>query len=96
MDALRVSDYSLVFLKKIITGSDEVKITTYFQNEKVRHDSRNHCIPVWDLFPDDKDPSISYLVMPLLRHLDDPGFETVDDIVDLVTQLLEVCFEARQ
>jgi hypothetical protein len=32
----------------------------------------------------------AYIVMPLLRAVDDPPFETVNDVVDLVSQLLEV------
>jgi hypothetical protein len=40
----------------------------------------------------------AYIVMPLLRAVDDPPFETVNDVVDLVSQLLEVgevCIEQR-
>jgi hypothetical protein len=32
----------------------------------------------------------AYIVMPLLRTVDNPPFETVYDVVDLVSQLLEV------
>jgi hypothetical protein len=32
----------------------------------------------------------AYIVMPLLRAVNNPPFETVNDVVDLVSQLLEV------
>ena len=54
------------------------------------NDPRNHSVPVLDLFPDDQDPSISYMVMPFLRDPDDPELEKVSDVIDLIDQVLEV------
>lgn len=53
-------------------------------------DSRNHSVPVLELFVDDEDPEISYMVMPFLRYFDSPEFQTVGEIVDFVDQILEV------
>ncbi|TFY81956.1 hypothetical protein EWM64_g2058 [Hericium alpestre] len=41
------------------------------------------------MFPDDDDPSISYMVMPYLRLLTEPAFEYVGEIMDAGEQLSE-------
>ena len=90
MDATRASDGQLVLLKQIATNSLESKIATHFSSHGVRDDPRNHCIPVMDVFPDEDDPSKSYLVMPFLRYIDDPPFESIGSMLECGEQLLEV------
>lgn len=58
---------------------------------QLRADLRNHCVPILDHFGDPDDPSILYIVMPFLRFFDSPPFHTVEDCVDFIDQLLEVC-----
>ncbi|OSX60548.1 hypothetical protein POSPLADRAFT_1047968 [Postia placenta MAD-698-R-SB12] len=41
------------------------------------------------VLPDDEDESISYMVMPFLRLIDSPPFETPQDVVEFVDQILE-------
>ena len=41
-------------------------------------------------FDDDVDGDICYLVTPLLRNMDDPSFETVNNVIDFVDQTIEV------
>ncbi|EED84382.1 predicted protein [Postia placenta Mad-698-R] len=41
------------------------------------------------VLPDDEDESITYMVMPFLRLIDPPPFETPQDVVELVDQILE-------
>ena len=60
-------------------------------NETVVSDPRNHSVPILDIFQDEEDETLAYMVMPLLRPIDDPPFETVDDVVNLVDQISEVC-----
>ena len=67
-----------------------MSIATFFSREDIRRDPANHCVPVLDVFADDIDSNISYLVMPFLRWIDDPEFDTVGTILDCVEQLLEV------
>lgn len=57
----------------------------------LRDDPRNHCVPILDIFQDDEDESISYMVMPFLRLIDSPPFDTPQDVVEFVDQILEVC-----
>lgn len=61
-----------------------------FSQNRLRDDPTNHCVPILDSFEDDEDPSISYLVMPFLRLMDDPPFWLTNDVVDFVDQMLEV------
>jgi hypothetical protein len=53
-------------------------------------DPANHSVPILDTFEDSVNKSISYLVMPFLRLIDDPSFEVVEDVLDFVDQILEV------
>ena len=85
-----MSDGKLVLLKRVASGCMEVKIASYFSSPEMRSDPRNHCIPVLDIVPDQDDPSKSYLVMPFLRYVDTPPFESVQSILDCGEQLLEV------
>ena len=47
-------------------------------------------MPILEVLDDDEDEEISYLVTPLLRNIDDPAFETVDNAIDFVDQTIEV------
>jgi hypothetical protein len=53
-------------------------------------DSRNHVVPLYDVFIDSLTPHIQYMVMPVLRRFDDPEFITVGEVVEFVSQVLEV------
>ena len=39
---------------------------------------------------DDEDESVSYIVMPFLRLVEEPPMETVGEFIDFVDQILEV------
>lgn len=71
------------------TGEKEIEIATYFSQAPLCDDPRNHCVPILKSFEDDQDNRVSYIVMPLLRFMNDPAFEFVHDIVTCVDQLLE-------
>ena len=51
-------------------------------------DSRNHCVPVLDVFTDPFDPQLRLLVMPYLRQFNDPNFGTVGEVIDAVYQYM--------
>ena len=53
-------------------------------------DGRNHCVPVLDVFHDEPDSSLLFMVIPFLRHFQSPALQTVDDVLEFVKQLLEV------
>ena len=83
-------DGKLVLLKRIATDSQELRIAKYFSSADLRVDSRNHCVPVLDILPDPDDTNKSYIVMPFLRYINEPPFESVENILDCGQQLLEV------
>ncbi|KAH8097090.1 hypothetical protein BXZ70DRAFT_895290 [Cristinia sonorae] len=89
IDARRMSDDKPVYIKRVETDDNETRIACMLSSEGCRNDPRNHAVPILDHFEDDVNPSVSYLVMPLLRAVDDPPFETVEDIADFCGQILE-------
>src|ERR1700683_595337 len=67
----------------------EVDMGIYLSSEPLTSDSKNHCIPILGVLqvPDENDKIL--LVMPLLRSLDQPPFNTTDEAVGLFSQLFE-------
>ncbi|KAF9818792.1 hypothetical protein IEO21_02572 [Rhodonia placenta] len=89
IDATRISDGELVYIKRVGTGDNESKIAAMLSTETLRRDPRNHSVPILDIFQDSDDQAISYMVMPFLRLTDRPEFEIVEDVVNFVDQMLE-------
>ena len=71
---MNTSNGDQVVIKKIKTGSSELRIGLYLSSPELKEDSRNHCVPILDHFQDEEDETVSFLVMPLLRRFDDPKF----------------------
>lgn len=90
LDGKRLSDGKLILFKRVASDSQEVHIASYLSSEALRKDPRNHCVPILDVLQDPHEPSISFLVMPFLRYIDQPDFDTVGSILECVQQLLEV------
>ena len=80
-----------MYIKRVRTGDPESRIAAKLCAPELVSDPRNHCVPILEIFKDDVDASISYMVMPFLKLMDEPPFERVSEVVDFVTQLLEVC-----
>ena len=72
-------------------GRKENRIARMLSSEPLKNDPRNHCVPVLEVIDNPSNASRFYLVMPLLRSVDDPPFDRVKEIVDFVDQMLEVC-----
>ncbi|KAI0369571.1 hypothetical protein BV20DRAFT_1020643 [Pilatotrama ljubarskyi] len=89
IDATRMSDGTLVYLKRVPSDSQELQILSYLSSEDMRRDPRNHCVPLLDVIRDDSQPNTSFIVMPFLRYIDSPSFELVEDILDCLDQILE-------
>ena len=53
-------------------------------------DNYNHTMPILEVLDDDEDKDICFIVTPLLRNIDDPPFETVNNVIDFVDQTIEV------
>ncbi|KAL5530910.1 hypothetical protein ACEPAG_3786 [Sanghuangporus baumii] len=85
-DATRISDGSHVIIKKVKREDTESAIASHLSSLR---DPKNHCVPIIDSFMDHTDDRIGFNVMPLLRHFNDPPFQSVDEVVDFVRQTLE-------
>lgn len=73
-----------------MTNDLESQIASYLFHESIRQEPRNHTVPIYEIFPDSDDPSISYMVMPFLSLADHPPPETIGEVVDFCDQILEV------
>ncbi|TDL21677.1 hypothetical protein BD410DRAFT_724031 [Rickenella mellea] len=89
MDATRISDGSLVMLKKVSRLTSEISIAQYLSEPEIRRCPENHCVPVLDRFPAEADPNIDIIVMPFLFRLNEPRFEAVDQVLDFIRQTLD-------
>jgi len=87
VDATRISDGKLVYIKKVATNDQESRLALMLSSYQ---DSTNHSVPILDIFTDTQDDSISYIVMPFLRPVDEPPFYAVEEILDFADQILEV------
>jgi hypothetical protein len=76
-----------VYIKQVRTGDLESSIASKLS---AIDDPASHSVPILDTFEDLVDKSISYLVMPFLRLIDNPPFEVVEEVLDFVDQILEV------
>lgn len=90
VDATRLSDSKLVYIKRVHTNDSESRIALYLSQDLFRQDPRNHSVPILDLFRDDEDDGIEYMVMPFLSLANEPGFGSVGEVVELCEQVLEV------
>ena len=77
-------------IKCLKDGDSELSIMLMLSAPKLRSNPRNHTVPILDIFPNDQDPTVSYMVMPCLRSMDCPEFEMVREVVKFVDQILEV------
>ncbi|KAI1795575.1 hypothetical protein LXA43DRAFT_727287 [Ganoderma leucocontextum] len=91
LDAVRISDNSLVVLKKVISwrNPDEVEISQYLSSEGLRSDARNHSVHVLDVFGVPDEPDVTIMVLPLLRACNDPHWQTAGEILSFIKQIFE-------
>jgi len=90
VDAIHEATGKTVYIKEVETDSEELRIAQLLVQEEWISDPRNRCIPVMKVFKDHKDPTVSYMVMPFLRPVDNPPFEYVKEIIEFTDQILEV------
>ncbi|KAH9920142.1 uncharacterized protein B0H18DRAFT_1025301 [Fomitopsis serialis] len=91
MDATCLSDGSVVSLKRIDTTVNpfELEIGQFLSSEVITSDPRSRCVPLLDILTEPTEPTVSMIVMPLLRRFDDPRFLTVGEAVAFFKQLIE-------
>ena len=80
----------LVAIKRVKAGSNEDVMTRYFSTPGRRADKDNSFVPVYDILYDAQHHE-SLIVQKYLRPFNDPGFATVGEVVDMMSQSLQVC-----
>lgn len=90
VDATDINTGKMVYIKEIRAGSEERRIAELLRQNDWGSDPRNHCVPVLNIFGDTQDPEILYMVMPFLRPMFNPPFESVKEVIDFTDQILEV------
>ncbi|KAI0040972.1 hypothetical protein FA95DRAFT_1683491 [Auriscalpium vulgare] len=89
IDATRLSDGKMVYIKRVQTGDLESRIAIKLSTEALRSDPENHSVPIIDTFVDSEDSQVSYIVMPFLRPVGRPEFEFIGELLDFGEQILE-------
>ncbi|KAH8111756.1 kinase-like domain-containing protein [Phellopilus nigrolimitatus] len=89
IDAKRVQDNKIVAIKSFSADSQEAQIGLMLSSSERLQDPTNHCVPIFDTFVNEEDNQTMFLVMPLLRHFNEPEFEHVDEAIDFMRQVLE-------
>ncbi|KAI0040473.1 hypothetical protein FA95DRAFT_1502816 [Auriscalpium vulgare] len=89
IDATRLSDGKMVYIKRVKTGDLESSIAIRLSSEPLRSDPRNHSVPILDTFVDSDDSQISYIVMPFLKPIYRPEIEFIGELLDFGEQILE-------
>ncbi|KAJ3496304.1 hypothetical protein NLJ89_g10505 [Agrocybe chaxingu] len=89
VDAKRKSDGLPVVVKQVYRTNTELEVMRLFSSVELSHNPANHVVQLIDIFMDQDDPDMGFLVMPLLKRYDDPAFGVVGEVVDFVTQVLE-------
>nr|GAT59158.1 predicted protein [Mycena chlorophos] len=89
IDAVRIQDKTQVSLKKIdnTVHSEEVGIAKYFA--ELNPSAANHCVPILEFLHPPNEPTITIIVMPLLRAYDSPRFDTFGEAVEFFRQMFE-------
>lgn len=86
-----MSDGKCVYIKCIQSDKEnEAEIQRYLTTEDKLRNPFNHCVPCLDYFRDDNDKTRYYLITPILLPFDAVPFETVDEVLDFMRQMLEV------
>ncbi|KIK54390.1 hypothetical protein GYMLUDRAFT_48753 [Collybiopsis luxurians FD-317 M1] len=97
IDALRISDSSMVAIKRVKnplvegkrTISTEEKIATLFSNDKHKSNPRNHCVPLLQVLHIPGIDDETLLVMPWMRKPNDPDFRTIGEGLQFVREIFE-------
>jgi len=93
MDAVRIEDGRHVMFKKVLPeeGPHELLISELFSSPGLKGDPKNHCVPLLDVIDlsQTKPDGRKLMVMPLLRPLTKPRFQTYGEFVAFFVQISE-------
>lgn len=92
---MKVDDGRRVVLKWV--KNDALQLYERLLQPKYQADPQNHMIPVIDILRDfpRAGSEWSIVVMPMLRSCKELKLHSVGDLLDMLRQLLEVCFHSH-
>ena len=77
-------------IKSLPNNRHDVEISQYLTSIQ---SPDNHCAPIFDNFPDPLDPTQrTLIILPNLRPFDDPELVKLGEVLDFMSQMLEVCY----
>lgn len=65
IDSKRLSDGVNVIIKRVRKDTNESTIAQFLSSQSFRRDPRNHCDPVHEVFSDESEPNMKFIVMPI-------------------------------
>lgn len=77
-------------IKSVSRTRDEIPIARFLTSKDMLRDPTNHCVPLFDVLDDPNDSSKAMMVMKYLRPFDKPEFRTIGEVVEFISQTLEV------
>ncbi|KAG8787013.1 hypothetical protein FRC12_015997 [Ceratobasidium sp. 428] len=97
LDAVRISDGRQVMIKKLIPSAEkpehdvqkELRMVQHLSAPTLRDDPRNHAMEYLDSFPIPNIPGGVFMVTALYASWNRPEFETIDQAIDCIRQILE-------
>ena len=98
MDAVRISDGSIVALKQVHKSDhprEEEINRAYAMSGPLIDDPHNHSAPVYEILHSPLDEDIMFIVMPYLVRIFEVKYATVGEAIECFRQLFEVSCFAR-
>ncbi|KAG6920134.1 hypothetical protein DXG01_004900 [Tephrocybe rancida] len=91
MDATR-RDGTFVVLKRVdsFLETQELVVGRLFSSPELATDSRNHCVPIFDIIEPKPGSASAFIVMPLLFSTNLASYETIGEVVEFFRQIFEV------
>ncbi|KAJ6502288.1 hypothetical protein C8R45DRAFT_1190870 [Mycena sanguinolenta] len=89
MDATRISDGAAVALKRARMNTQEEPMMRLLNSEPLASHPDNPCVPLYDVLkpiPEDEEHEI--FVIPFLRAIESPPFETVGEVMEFCRQAI--------
>ncbi|KAF9544081.1 hypothetical protein CPC08DRAFT_716567 [Agrocybe pediades] len=92
-DAIHLPSGQHVAIKLVYKSEHptETEILCHFSSERLRKDPRNHCIPLLEVLRPlgDENDELVMLVMPYVRPIQTPHFDTVGEVIHCIRTLFE-------
>ncbi|CAK5280693.1 unnamed protein product [Mycena citricolor] len=91
MDAVQISTGKAVMLKWTSRARHpyEVQIASLFSSPELQKNPQNHCVPIFEIFPDPLDDDKDIVVMARMVVFCDAPWRTIGEVVDCFRQLFE-------